>query len=245
MKRLATVALIVVWVALPVCAQRSGSHGGFSGHSSSGFHGGFSGHSAPAFRGGFRASAPNRYAGSPRSTGSRRLSAIRGSQRAGLGDYRGRRPYTGDRHHRGPYISAYGTGLPYYGVPGWIGDYPYGYGDSTDSDDSQASSNAAPDENDAQSSPGPYQQPPLPPWQPDSVIPYPPSSPGSQDAVTLIFNDGRPPQQIHNYLLTRTALFVTEPDRRIIPISQLDLVATTKVNRDAGVDFRLPDSDSR
>jgi hypothetical protein len=73
------------------------------------------------------------------------------------------------------------------------------------------------------------------------------SRPGSptQEAVTLIFKDGRPPQQIHNYLLTRSALYVTEPDRRIIPTSQLDLVATVKVNRDAGVDFRLPENTSK
>ncbi len=90
-----------------------------------------------------------------------------------------------------------------------------------------------------------YQPPALPPWQPDSVIPHPPSNPGTQEAVTLIFKDGRPPQQIHNYLLTRSALYVTEPDRRIIPTSQLDLVATVKVNRDAGVDFRLPENTSK
>lgn len=239
MKRLATVALIVVGVALPVCAQRSGSHGGFSGHSSSGFHGGFSSHSAPAFHGGFRASAPSRYAGSPRSTGS----LARGSLRAGSSG--ARPPYTGARHYRRPYISVYGTGVPYYGVPGWIGDYPYGYSDTTDSDDSQASENAAPDGSDAQPSPEPYQPPALPPWQPDTVLPHPPSNPGSEDAVTLIFKDGRPPEQIHNYLLTRTALYVTEPTHRIIPTSQLDLVTTAKVNHDAGVDFRLPDNISR
>jgi len=241
MKRLAAVALIVVWVALPVCAQRSASHGGFSGHSSSGFHGGFSGHSAPASHGGFRASAPRRYAGSPRSY----RSVGRGSLRAGAGDSGARPPYAGDRHSRRPYISVYGTGVPYYGVPGWIGDYPYGYSDTSDSDDSQASANASPEGSDAQPPPEQYQPPALPPWQPDSVIPHPPSNPGTQEAVTLIFKDGRPPQQIHNYLLTRSALYVTEPDRRIIPTSQLDLVATVKVNRDAGVDFRLPENTSK
>ncbi len=236
MKRLAAVAFIVVAVALPVCAQRSGSRGGFSGHSSSGFHGGFSGHSAPASHGGFRASAPSRYAGSPRSSGS----VARGPFRAGGGNSVARLPYAGVRRSRRPYISVYGTGVPYYGVPGWIGDYPYGYGASTDSDDSQASASSAPDGSDAQPPLESYQPPALPPWQPDSVIPHPPSNPDSQEAVTLIFKDGRPPEQIHNYLLTQTALYVTEPTHRIIPTSQLDLVATAKVNHDAGVDFRLP-----
>jgi hypothetical protein len=236
MKCLAAVALIVVGVAFPVCAQRSGSHGGFSGHSSSGFHGGFSGHSAPASHGGFRASAPSRYAGTPRSSGS----VARGSQRAGAGNYRGRPPYAGSRHYRRPYVSAYGTGIPYYGVPGWIGAYPYGYGDSTDSDDSQASANAALDGSDAQPPLEPNQPPDLPPWQPDSVLPHPSPAPGSEDAVTLIFKDGRPPEQIHNYLLTRTTLYVDDTYHQVIPTSQLDLVATAKVNHDAGVDFRLP-----
>ena len=242
MKRLATVALIVVGVALPVCAQRSASHGGFSGHASSGFHGGFSGRSAPSFYGGSRASAPSRYAVSPRYAGSRSLSAARNSLRAGAGNSRVRAPYAGGRHYRRPYISVYGTGVPYYGVPGWIGNYPYGYGDDTGSDDSQSASNAPPDENDAQP---PYQPPALEPWQPDSVIPHPPSTPGSEDAVTIIFRDGRPPEQIHNFLLTRTTLYVNDPNHQVIPTSQLDLVATAKVNHDAGVDFKLPDDISR
>jgi hypothetical protein len=247
MKRLAAVALIVVGVALPICAQRSGgSHGGFSGHASSGFHGGFSGHSAPASNGGSRASAPGRYAaGTPRSTGS----VAQGSLRAGAGNSRGRAPYNGDRHHRRPYRSAYGTGFP-YGYPGLIGGYPYGYadngyGDTGDSDDAQAAANASPDGNDAQPPLEPYQQPPLEPWQPNSVLPHPSSATGSEDAVTLIFKDGRPPERIHNYLLTRTTLYVDDTNHRVIPTSQLDLVATAKVNHDAGVDFRLPVDTSR
>jgi hypothetical protein len=60
--------------------------------------------------------------------------------------------------------------------------------------------------------------------------------------VTLIFKDGRPPEQIHNYLLTRTILYVDDTNHQVIPTSQLDLVATAKVNHDAGVDFRLPDT---
>jgi hypothetical protein len=249
MKRLATVVLIVVGVTLPICAQRSGSHGGFSGHSSSGFHGGFSSHSAPASHGGFRASAPNRYAGTPRSSGSISQSAARGSQRFGAGNSRGRAPYSGDRNHRRPYRSPYGTGFP-YGYPGGLGVYPYGYPgigypDTTDSDDSQASSSAAPDESDAQPPSEPYQPPALEPWQPNSVLPHPTPAAGSEEAVTLIFKDGRPPEQIHNYLLTRTTLYIDDSYHRVIPTSQLDLVATAKANQDAGVDFHLPDKASR
>jgi hypothetical protein len=61
-----------------------------------------------------------------------------------------------------------------------------------------------------------------------------------EDAVTLIFKDGRPPEQIHNYMLTKTTLYVTDARRREIPVESLDLVATAKANRSAGVDFALP-----
>ncbi len=66
--------------------------------------------------------------------------------------------------------------------------------------------------------------------------------PLSEDAVTLIFKDGRPPEQIHNYVLTRTTLFVGDQRRRAIPTDQLDLVATARVNQEAGVDFQLPEA---
>ncbi|RSL14702.1 hypothetical protein EDE15_0164 [Edaphobacter aggregans] len=49
-----------------------------------------------------------------------------------------------------------------------------------------------------------------------------------------------PPEQIHNYLLTRATLYVRHQQRRDIALDQLDLAATQKVNHDAGVDFQLP-----
>jgi hypothetical protein len=60
------------------------------------------------------------------------------------------------------------------------------------------------------------------------------------DAVTLVFKDGRPPETIHNYALTRTTLYVTDGRRREIPVAALDLAATEKANREAGVSFQLP-----
>jgi hypothetical protein len=70
----------------------------------------------------------------------------------------------------------------------------------------------------------------------------PAPDPASEEAVTLIFKDGRPPEQIHNYVLTRTTLYVGDQHRRAIPTDQLDLVATAKVNQDAGVEFQLPNA---
>jgi hypothetical protein len=60
------------------------------------------------------------------------------------------------------------------------------------------------------------------------------------DAVTLVFKDGRPAEKIRNYALTRTTLYVTDGRRREIPVAALDLTATEKANREAGVSFQLP-----
>jgi len=68
----------------------------------------------------------------------------------------------------------------------------------------------------------------------------PSPSPESAEAVTLVFKDGRPPEQIHSYILTRNMVYVRDPHPRDIPTDQLDLAATAKVNQDAGVDFQLP-----
>lgn len=59
-------------------------------------------------------------------------------------------------------------------------------------------------------------------------------------AVTLVFKDGRAPETIHNYALTRTTLYVTDAKPQEIPVADLDLAATEKANRDAGVKFSLP-----
>jgi hypothetical protein len=66
------------------------------------------------------------------------------------------------------------------------------------------------------------------------------STPAPEEAVTLVFKDGRPAEQVHNYLLTRTTLYVQDQNRRSIPVDQLDLAATEKTNRDAGIDFAVP-----
>ncbi len=62
----------------------------------------------------------------------------------------------------------------------------------------------------------------------------------TNDAVTLIFKDGRAPEKIYNYALTRTTLYVTDAKRQEIPVAALDLAATEKVNRAVGVRFQLP-----
>jgi hypothetical protein len=242
MKRLwvvALVALVAAGFTLPACAQRGGSRGGFSAHS------------APAFHGGFSASAPRSFAGAPRYTG---RSSFSSTSRFPGNTSRNfvSRPnyYYGNSRYRRPYPSRYGYGVPYLGAP-WIGpgyldpgylDYP----DTTADNDSQA----APDYGaGAPNYPAGYGNPPPYPQQPAPAPPYlsyarPPQAAAAlpdEDAVTLIFKDGRPPEQIHNYAMTRTMLYVRDQRHRDIPLDQLDLDATEKANHNAGVDFQLPE----
>jgi hypothetical protein len=150
--------------------------------------------------------------------------------------------------YRRPYFPVYRAGFPYV-VPsyGWVAPYFLGYPDDSGYDDSSA----APD-NGAANAPEGYeaeppdqyadQQAPLAPYQPGLEASHPAPDPASEEAVTLIFKDGRPPEQIHNYVLTRTTLYVGDQHHRAIPTDQLDLVATAKVNQDAGVEFQLPNA---
>jgi hypothetical protein len=160
--------------------------------------------------------------------------------------------------YRPPYRSPYRTGIRYgagygYGWPGWYGPgYPYLFDDSTDTGDSQVPNYdaqayaAEPPDQDQSPDSGPWQEPP-PPW-PYSRLDYnpsaspPPSAPLVESAVTLIFKDGRPSEQVRNYILSRDTITVWDQHPREIPINQLDLAATEKANREAGIDFHLPES---
>lgn len=64
--------------------------------------------------------------------------------------------------------------------------------------------------------------------------------PDGQDVVTLVFDDGRPPEPVRNYVLTRDAIYVQDGYRQVIPLADLNLPATVEVNRRMGIDFRLP-----
>jgi hypothetical protein len=232
MKRLAVATLVAVGFTLPACAQRSGSRGSFSAHS------------APAFRGGFAASAPRSFTGARGYTGRSPLTSTPRFLGNAPRNFVSRpNYYHGADRDRRPYRSRYRYGVPYLGAPwlapGYLDLGDLGYPDTTTYDDSQP----APDYPVGYDNPppGPEQAAPAPPYraytQPPSASPVLPD----EDAVTLIFKDGRPPEQIHNYAMTRTMLYVRDQHHRDIPLDQLDLEATQKVNRDTGVDFQLPD----
>ncbi|MBB6144805.1 hypothetical protein HNQ77_002761 [Silvibacterium bohemicum] len=241
MRRFSAVALLLTGLALPACAQRGGGHGGgFSGHAASSFHSGFSAPSASGF-----ASAP-RFGGSasfrpPAAVPGFGASAARNFYSAGRAPYSGgRSPYSGSNRYRRGYNSPYFLSSPYF-YPGYYpGYYPWsGYDSLPDSSD------YAPAANDVQQAYAPQQefagdQRPRMPYFGSAQGPSAVQVPQNEDAVTLVFRDGRPSEQIHNYALTRTTLYVLDEHRRDISVDELDLDATAKVNRDAGVDFQLP-----
>jgi hypothetical protein len=246
MKRLAAVAIVVAGLALPVCAQHRGAasapHAGFSGHSAPASHPGFSSPAAGRFSGAPRAVARPQFAGRPQFAARPGAPAVQ-YRRAGSAAPIGRLGAGRDGHHRRIYISAYAAGYPYAYAP-WIGaGYPFPLDSGDSSDDSGNAENSGPVyyDNGGYDNPGDDLQPPQ---QWPALGPYAPSAAGSgaaagEQAVTLIFKDGRT-EQVHNYVLTQTAIFVGDARGATIPLDQVDLPATEKANQDAGVDFRLP-----
>ena len=263
MRRLIAVALVVAGAAIPACAQRGGGgRGGGVGHSSGfasrggslGPSGGFASHSAPAFHGSF---APvtrpstmgamqfraSQYAGSYRRPGR----PVGAGIPTNSGIDRGLRPPY--RYERG-YVPFYGTGLAYSGA---IGPDCFSFGDCDAYDSASYSGPAAPDVNSyayAQGAPayasgpeeGPADSAQIAAYRPAYQRPAPPPEP--EQAVTLVFKDGRPPEQIHNYMLTRTTLYVQDERHREVAVGDLDLAATEKANKDAGMAFQLPGTQS-
>jgi hypothetical protein len=230
MKRLPAFALLVASLTLPIYAQRSASRGGFSGHS------------APSFRGGFGASTPQSFAGAPGYIGSRPLSMVPGLRRNGPANYLARPAYSAVSPYRRRYFQPYHARLHFVAPvwTGWIGPGFLGYPDITGYGDLAAPPNYA---EPYESQPPDVSQPAPSNLYPESVEPSRPSSAlESEDAVTLVFKDGRPPEQIHNYVLSRTTLYVRDHHHRDIPLDQIDLAATQRLNHDAGVDFQLPEA---
>jgi hypothetical protein len=159
----------------------------------------------------------------------------------------------GYHYHVGLYFWAgvplwYGWGYPY--LPAYM-YYPAPYSYNPYYDDPAAQPGYNP-------SAGPYNPPPdsSEPEAPPAYTPWPYSSPAPSTSsespsasavtesapVTLVFKDRRPPEQIHNYLMTSTTLSVLDHGRRDIPVDQIDLPASSAVNREAGVEFTLPGS---
>lgn len=69
----------------------------------------------------------------------------------------------------------------------------------------------------------------------------PAPEPSEATATLLIFRDGHR-LEVRNYAIMGSTLFILTPERRKIPLSDLDLQATAQENDDRGVDFRVPSS---
>jgi hypothetical protein len=232
MKHLVMAALVVAWIVLPACAQRSSARGGFSGNSA---------HASP---GGPSARAADRHSRSRGQARGRSVSIRRRVKRTGIGTLGVRSAHTGSLRHRRPYVlpnrAAVLTAVsarmtPYFlAYPGAIGN-----------DLSPAAQDSTAGRFDEQADAQERAVSPLSPSQPGPVsanIQSLSEAPDSEDAVTLIFKDGRPPEQIHNYILTRGTLYVGDRHHPDIPVDQLDVTATAKANQDAGADFRFPNA---
>jgi hypothetical protein len=266
MRRLLKIALVVGLSVIPSHAQRARSSGHSGGSSvSRGFApaphsiGGFN---RGGFTSGIRAgpvgtSPPRRFNASPtyrRNT----LIPLGGVSRprTPYGNWHGS-PFQNWRHTYGgrnrwpysPYFYANST----YLVPGLLNSYwddPNGFDANDgapyfDQEPNQENNYSQPDpapaygsgEQSQGSGQGPeYRSKDVPP-------PAPSAEPLPLAALTLIFKDGHS-QQIHNYAITRTKLYLLDgaaAGRSLeIPLSAIDLQATEETNRQAGVDFSIP-----
>jgi hypothetical protein len=249
-------------VALLIATAAWGQHGG-GGHVGGGSIGGGSAHISSGFSSGRSFSAPTapQVFGAPSANRPSSQSSLQGHKTSyqwspapiggsypynGRDGNHGRNPGNGRGRGYRPYYYSQGV----YAVPGWLnyGYYGGGSGYSDDySDEPQGAADAGSQQAAAQGyDPNNGEQEPYPPQ------PYPPARPAYQAAavsepasdqpeVTLLFKDGRTPQQVTNYAVTQTTLYVLDgARRREIPLDQIDLPQTEKTNRAAGVDFEVP-----
>jgi hypothetical protein len=252
MKRLVAIALVLAASVIPASAQRGGSRGGFPGRAPS---------SAPAFH-----SSPS-FSGISRAP----MSMARPAPNARPSFYSANRYPGGRSPTAHPERNRYPTRRPSpfhgfgYGYPSGISYVPYPFLDSPFYDDEADDTGYNQEPPIPYADPGPdpaaygYIQPEdqpqpygLDPQQPAEIIrpalrPTPRSGttarpePAPAPATTLIFKDGRAPEQIRNYIATRSTVTVIDgPRHRDIPVADLDLPATISANRNSGAGFQLP-----
>lgn len=247
----AVFALLMASVQLS--AQRGGGHMSGGGHGFGGGHGGFASHGAFAGHasgghafGGMRAGSSFR-AGSfgHGSTFHNRISSRgfnrgfnRGRNHSGVGLRIRSRDFRNNCYWYG---CGWGYGYPYLGG----GIDPYWWWDSGSSyDQDQQDQIGLANEMNAQSldeqrvrqqnDQDAYARsaPPLPQRDAPTTDPVP--------ATLLVFRDQHK-QEVQNYAIVGQTLWNFAPQRtQKIPLSDLDLAATTKANDERGVDFRLP-----
>jgi hypothetical protein len=231
------VAAFVLLLALaPLSAQHGGGHASGGGHGGMASHGGFGGHSGGhGFSGARSGSGFGAHSFSGRA--SRQPFSSRGFNHSGRARFRS----FGFRNN------CYGYACRGYGYPwGYAGFYdPYWWWDSGSSyDEDQQYQTGLANEMNAQSLDEQRMR-----QQGDQDLyarsaPPPPREHSELNeaapATVLVFRDEHK-QEIHNYAIVGQTLWNFNPQHtQKIPLSDLDIPATTKENEDRGVDFRLP-----
>ena len=264
MRRLASVAAFFLVLALPLWAQHGGGHGGGGGHA-----GGFAGHcgfsgghaSGGGFSSGMHSGSGAARAFTPHSSSSHRGYSQRGFSNRGIASRR-----DGRNRFR---IRTYGFRNNCYGYPCRGGYYPWAYGgyydpywwwdtgsSSYDDDYNQDLATAAQmnrdnldeqrmlrqEESDADQDA--YAQTPRAPRAMRPVNASNNAQPGAAivSNTVLVFRDEHK-QEVSNYAIVGQTLWNFAPGHtQKIPLSALDLPATTKANEELGVTFRVPGS---
>jgi hypothetical protein len=241
----AIAAVCAALLVVPSSAQmHGGSRGGGSmgrGGSSSGFRGGFS---SSGFRGGRSVAAGAGF----------RSGIHQGSFRSG-GSFGGfRRPGFGPRRfHNRVFFSTFSPGFyGYYGYPGYYGDDFYTTADYYPSYDYYGSSNYSEQNNIAQ-----QQQQDINRLEDevsrlsdqreadqretrDAPVTQPERRAVVSTPTLLIFRD-KHTQEVQNYAIVGGTLWIFSEQRATkLPLSWLDIEATTKANEDRGENFQVP-----
>jgi hypothetical protein len=231
---IATITLLLV--SVPLSAQHGGSHGSAGGHGGGmGSHGGFSGSGSHAFSGGHSGAAFG--ARSFSGPASRQLFSSRGFNHSGGVRFRGN-GFTNNCNRYG----CFGYGSPF----GYTGFYdPYWWWDSGSSFDydqqyqtglANEMNQQSLDEQRMRQQQGDQdvyaRSAPPPPRQAETTEAAP--------ATVLVFRDEHK-QEVQNYAIVGQTLWNFAPQHtQKIPLSDLDIPATTKANDERGVDFRMP-----
>src|SRR5271170_3306970 len=241
-------ASLMAGLVIQASAQRSapaGHAGGFSApHMSGGFSSGSHFSPAPVMgRSNFSTQPQYHWSMPARPSGSQPSYSSNGNGYShSTGDkHKGRPPYPVSQYRQPyvPYLYARST----YLVPGLLNSY-WDYPDNSYSGD-QASTNTAQGQVENNGDYEPESVPYEPQQQAEDVPPPPPGpvEPVPQAPVTLVFKDGHS-LQVRNYAVTKTTLYVLDDAasgrRPEISIDQIDVSATERANRAAGVDFDVP-----
>ena len=244
MRRLLAIAAIGVLAAsMPLWAQHGGGHASGGGHGfGGGGHGGFGSHGSAAAH-----SSGHAFAGTHAGPSSSGHSFRPGSSSRSFSSNRFRHFDNGLRtRNRGFRNNCFGFGCAWgYGYPYLYGGIdPYWWWDSDSSyDQDQQNQIGLANEMNAQSLDEQRMRQqgdqdvyarsaPLPPREAERSDPAP--------ATVLVFRDQRK-QEVENYAIVGQTLWIFALQRtQKVPLADLDIPTTVKVNDDRGVDFRVP-----